>query len=545
MKAIAAIEVDLAEGPLGNRSRLADELGGRPVLLRTIDRVRDARRVDSIHIITGPSHRAAVEELVGEAGVTVEAHDAGLPPWQDRVRCSRKWAMTCWRGGVAGLCAFDEAIHTGVLAGLGRRDKADIVVSVPAAAVLLDPAILDAMIEHFEEIWSDTRLVFAQSPPGLTTYLARPDLFEEVFRTGHPPGAILTYIPGNPQLDFTTRPCCYAVPGLVVETSARVLADTRRGVELIEALLDEADERELTAERVCRIIRQRRAGHLDELPHEVEIELTTEDHLPDTSLRPRGERVPRRGPMPVETVGKLTGELGAYDDSLVMLGGFGEPLLHPDLPAVLSTLRGSDILGVAVRTNGLALEGDVLDLLIDERVDVVNVTVDAHSAATYQQLNGRDVFERVVANVRALRERIIQRDVGGPVIVPEMAKVAETLGEQEPFFDDWLRAVGWANIVSPSHYARQLPDRRLMNMAPPKRWPCRRLWSSVLVLADGRVVTCDQDYAARQGVGDLNAATLSSIWRGEAMGRYRRAHETGELTGLPLCAECEEWHRPA
>lgn len=545
MKVIAAIEVDLKEGPLGNPSRLADELRGTPILRRTIERVRRARRVDSIHVITSPDQRSAVEQLVAGADVMVESHDAGPPPWQDRVRCSRKWAMTCWRGGVAGLCAFDEAIHTGVLAGLGRRDSADIVVSVPAAAVLLDPAILDAMIEHFETIRSDTRLVFAQAPSGLTAYMAKPDLFEEVFRTGHPPGAILTYIPGNPQLDFTTRPCCYAVPGAVVETSARVLADTRRGVELIETLLDHADEPDLTAERICRIIRAHRPRHIDELPKEVELELTAEDQLVDTTVRPRGDRMPQRGPISVEMVGKLARELSAYDDSLVMLGGFGEPLLHPELPAVLDTLRKAGVFGIALRTNGLALEGDVLDLLIDQRVDVVNVTVDAHSAATYQQLNGLDAFDRVVANVQALRERIIRRDVGGPVIVPEMAKVAETLAEQEPFFDDWIRAVGWANIVSPSHHARRLPDRRLMNLAPPKRWPCGRLWSRAMVLADGMVVTCDQDFAAEQPVGDLNQGTLSAIWTGERLSAYRCAHEAGDFGELPLCSACEEWHRPA
>ena len=38
MKVIATLQADLEETPLGTKSRLADELGGVPVLLRTVQR---------------------------------------------------------------------------------------------------------------------------------------------------------------------------------------------------------------------------------------------------------------------------------------------------------------------------------------------------------------------------------------------------------------------------------------------------------------------------------------------------------------------------
>ncbi len=38
MKVIAAIQADLESTPIGTRSRLADELGGVPILRRTVER---------------------------------------------------------------------------------------------------------------------------------------------------------------------------------------------------------------------------------------------------------------------------------------------------------------------------------------------------------------------------------------------------------------------------------------------------------------------------------------------------------------------------
>jgi radical SAM protein with 4Fe4S-binding SPASM domain len=543
MKVIAAIEADLLRSPLGTSSRLREDLAGTPILRRTLGRVRQARRLASVHVVTSLDQKGPVTDLLAGLGVAVEAHDAGPPPWQERVRHARKWALDGWRGGVGGLCAFDECIHAGALGALGRRERADAVASVPAAAVLLDPAMLDAMVEHLEKLAEDTRIVFAQTPPGLSAFLARPDILDELYGAGHPPGALLTYIPDNPQLDLTTKPCCYVVPSIIAETSARLLADTRRGIELLTNLLAGHDERTLSAERICEWIVTRRTGHLDRLPREVELELTTDDQLVETSLRPRGKRVPSRGPASIDLVRRMAEELGQYDDSLLLLGGFGEPLLHPELAEVLRTCRETGVFGLAVRTNGIALHGDIIDRLIDHDVDVVNVTVDAHTAESYRLLNNADAFDQVAANIEGLSARRRERRVG-PLIVPEMAKLGRTLTEQEAFFDHWLRRVGWANIVSPSHYARQLPAQETTNMAPPRRSRCGRLWSRLVVLADGTVTTCDQDFAARQSIGQVNAESLEALWTGPKMTAIRNAHASLSPSDLPLCPACDEWHRP-
>ncbi len=542
MKTIAAIEVDLERSPLGTRSRLATELAGRPVLRRTIERIRRAQRLASIFVVTPVTQQNRVAELIAGLDIPMETHAAGAPAWRGLVRSARKWAIDAWRGGVGSLCAFDEHTHPGILAALGRREGADAVASIPAAAILFDPQLLDEMIVHFEGESEDTRIVFCQAPPGLSALLARPSILEELHQVGHPLGALMNYVPDRPQFDLTSRSCCHLVPSILSETSQRFLADTQRGIDMLAEILGEHDEQTLNAVRLCELDAVRKAGHVDRLPREVEIELTTEDQQPQTTLRPRGQRVPPRGPIDVSLVGWIASQVAQYDDALLFLGGFGEPLLHPDLRGVLAACRQAGVFGLALRTNGLALDEAMIDLMSEFAVDTVIVTVDAYLPETYRALNGTDGLEIVVPNIDAMVARSRQRR-DCPLIVPEMAKIRQTLPEQEAFFDHWFRRAGWANVVTPSHYAGQMPNQAVVNTAPPQRGRCGRLWSRMMVLADGTVVTCDQDFAARQPVGNARDQSLQEIWTGPAPTDLREAHTQSELTHLPLCPHCDEWHR--
>ena len=51
MKTIAVIQADLEVTPIGTRSRLAQELGGKTILQRTIERVRHVKHVDTVYVL--------------------------------------------------------------------------------------------------------------------------------------------------------------------------------------------------------------------------------------------------------------------------------------------------------------------------------------------------------------------------------------------------------------------------------------------------------------------------------------------------------------
>jgi hypothetical protein len=276
----------------------------------------------------------------------------------------------------------------------------------------------------------------------------------------------------------------------------------------------------------------------------VEIELTTDDSLPATTLRPRGQAVGRRGPMEPGLFGRLVDELAQRDDARVVLGGYGDPLLHPDLPGLLRTCRAVGIFGLAVRTPAVNLDEPTIEALIECQVDVLNVLLDASTAGTYAQVHGADHFDRVTANIECVLAAHARTKQPRPLVVCELVKTRATLAEMEQFYDHWMSKTGTAVIAGPSSHAGRWHDLSVMRMSPPARFACARVFNRAMVLADGRVTVCDQDFRGEHAVGSLANTSLRDLWMSEPMQTVRKAELAATHDGMAMCPACEEWHRP-
>ncbi|HWB52581.1 MAG TPA: SPASM domain-containing protein, partial [Tepidisphaeraceae bacterium] len=129
------------------------------------------------------------------------------------------------------------------------------------------------------------------------------------------------------------------------------------------------------------------------------------------------------------------------------------------------------------------------------------------------------------------------------IIVPTFVKCRENFAEMESWYDQWLRALGTAVITGPSDCAGQIPSMDVANMTPPKRKPCARLDRRMMVLADGRMVSCEQDVFGRQVLGEVGRDPIMQVWN-KSMATMRNDHHSGNLQRYPLCVSCGEWHRP-
>ncbi len=575
-RVIAVLDANLEETPLGTRSRLADSLLGQPVLRRTVARVRRAKHVEQVFVLCPPHQAEQGRSLLSDLDAVVAPHDGGPSPWRALVQTARKWSLDGWRGGLGGTTCFDEFTDCRLIAGLLDSVPADAVLSVPASGPVFDPALADRMIEHWSADEYDSRLTFVQAPPGLAGVLLDARLVRELIEKNTPVGWLFSYQPDHPRKDLIFESSCCPTAVEVRHAGGRLMADTRRAFETLTSLL--SDHPDADAVTIGQWLTNRENRHVPPLPREVEIELTTDDPYPHTLARPRGDRVPRRGPIDFAIVERIAEEMSAYDDALIVLGGFGDPLRHPQFATVLDRLRPassarSGVCGLAIRTPAVDLMGsaddrgrnEMIDALISHRVDVLNVTLDAWTPELYARLHSPDDasiadLALVLDRLDRMAERRQERGSVYPILVPELTKMRENVHELDDFHDGWLRRNGAASIGGYSHHARQLEDRSVMSMAPPGRMVCRRLQSRCLVLADGHVTLCDQDFQGRLVVGCLAPSpaepfsphgdrvpihgSLEEIWQSAAFERVRCAHRSGRFDVNPLCAACDEWHRP-
>ena len=543
MKVIGVIEVDLATNPLGLPSRCLEPLGDRTVLADAVTRLAKADGIDEVVVSVAPDDRTKVESALAHAPCRVEPRQHADISHREVLRRGRKWSLEGWRGGIGGMTWFDEQGAMAELAGLADRFGADLVVSARAEAPLLDTELVSRLVQFTDEQGQDVRFAFSTAPPGLCAEAYRRTVLEEFAAARQSPGFTLKYYPNKPGPDLIDGPCCMKVPVTIASSPFRYLADSARGVDRVRGL-HALGAGQGGASATIGLMADHPELWPGPAPREVVIEITTERNLEDR-LCPARDRIPDRGPMTLDMFARVVGELGrASDDVLVTIGGFGQPLRHPDLVPMITAAKDAGVYGITVVTDGIDLTGPLAEELVQADLDCLLVQLDAHSPETYRHLKGADRYAEVVSHIEefvGLRRRFERPH---PFIIPQFTKVREAMPEMSDFFDHWLLHADWAVLQGYDDRAGQLPDLAVMNMAPARRCFCRRLFSQMTILSDGTVCPCESDFVGAAALGQVADGSVVSLWRNGAPDRIRQDHLSGGWDRWPLCPTCSEWHRP-
>ncbi|MBQ6430383.1 MAG: radical SAM protein [Oscillospiraceae bacterium] len=106
----------------------------------------------------------------------------------------------------------------------------------------------------------------------------------------------------------------------------------------------------------------------------------------------------------------------------------GEPTLRPDFPELMHKFKEMGLL-VTVNSNGVLLEGKLLELIKNDPPTRINISLYGTSDETYEQLCGVPAYDRVIRNIEALRASGVEVKVNmsvTPTNRRELKNVLET-----------------------------------------------------------------------------------------------------------------------
>ena len=136
-------------------------------------------------------------------------------------------------------------------------------------------------------------------------------------------------------------------------------------------------------------------------PRLVQVEVTNRcDLFCRTCTR---QKLPSYGDMKFEDFARIVQMLGPVDR--LWLAGQGESLLHPDLPRMVRLCAERGLTGTVLHTNGMNLEGRVLEELADAGLGELRVSVDGGEAAEVEYLRDGADLARVLKNAAAFARR--------------------------------------------------------------------------------------------------------------------------------------------
>ncbi|MDJ0765542.1 MAG: radical SAM protein [Myxococcota bacterium] len=217
----------------------------------------------------------------------------------------------------------------------------------------------------------------------------------------------------------------------------------------------------------------------------------------------------------------------------------GEPMLHPDLMEMLGYAASNVDAPVGLTTNGSLLDEAAAEALIASGTAIVDVSIDAAHASTYEKIRRGLPFHRVVGNV----ERLVKmRDATSARLKIMVSFVRQALNhdEQVAFEQYWKPRVDKVLIRELTSNVNLVDTGGHPDISHP-RWPCPHWFRRLVINYDGMIKACPIDWENRTVLASLDDTSLFDAWHGDAYWRHRIAHLNNTFSKEMLCAGCSDW----
>ncbi len=252
--------------------------------------------------------------------------------------------------------------------------------------------------------------------------------------------------------------------------------------------------------------------------------------------------------------------------------GVGEPFLHPDIMGFIELVKENGI-RCMVTTNGAALTRRKVDQLIDNRLDIINISLNAATPETYAIVHGEKLggrFNPILETVAYITERKKALRVDKPHLalrfvitrlnrgeLEDFVDKAIELGANELFFQNYLPPPFAEDIALDREEKKKLAD--ILNRLKEKtarhgiktnlefiaakyadselstldlssaddlsiddfhnRHSCYVGWTYVMILAGGEVMPCCY---CSSPLGNINESSFKEIWFGDTYNTFRQ-----------------------
>jgi radical SAM protein with 4Fe4S-binding SPASM domain len=230
----------------------------------------------------------------------------------------------------------------------------------------------------------------------------------------------------------------------------------------------------------------------------------------------------------------------------------GEPLLDADIFRKIELARAKKMF-VLLSTNAQAIDSNSASQIVDSGLSKVVVSLDGINQETYEKYRVGGSFEKTISAIKLLNS--VKKKLGSktPIIevqmlvfsfnehqLQELKQIATKAGADKVVykaaqFYNAENAAKW--LPKNSKYSRyQRIESNSIELSHKAPRICKRLWQTLVVETDGRVVPCCYDKLSEFSVGNVSETKADIIWKGEKMTLFRKSLLKREAPSM--CENC-------
>lgn len=239
--------------------------------------------------------------------------------------------------------------------------------------------------------------------------------------------------------------------------------------------------------------------------------------------------------MSQEKVLNLVNSIESYTpDAVISLSLWGEPSLYEGIYELLECLLEQSSLSYVIESSGVGwgnLENDKIQQIISSpRIEWI-FSLDALNPGIYSKLRGRGQTEAMNC-----AETFLKLNPSHTWI--QAVRMKENEDDLELFYRHWKEKTENVIIQKYDFFSDSLPDKKITDLSPLKRFPCWHLKREMTILLDGTVVLCREDLKKENVLGNCFTEKIETIW--DAGNSSFSEHLNNKYCGI--CEHCDEYY---
>ncbi len=285
-------------------------------------------------------------------------------------------------------------------------------------------------------------------------------------------------------------------------------------------------------------------------PNKIAIELTSRCNLNcpfclvgqqnDLKSTAHSELPRQFGDISPELMQKIVNDAKQFGIEEILLTFQGEPLLHKKSVDFVKMTKDAG-LKATIFTNGLLLNPEYSEKLIDAGLDRILFSVDGATQDVYKINRVGGKFEKVYQNMKDMR--LLVKKKKSKMKMEWQFIVLKNNEHEIPLAKEMAKKIDVKLILKT--FAETMPELAPKNhkrTLQPK--PCTDPYRQVFAYWDGRIVPCCYDLSGKEVQGNIKDQTLTEIWEGQTFTKFRemlRDVKKNPEKEAELCKNCLKW----
>ncbi len=224
----------------------------------------------------------------------------------------------------------------------------------------------------------------------------------------------------------------------------------------------------------------------------------------------------------------------------------GESLLHPEIVEAIKYAKQNKMFA-RLHTNASLLSEDLAKNIITAGLDRISFSFDGYTKETYEKIRRGGDFDKTIKNI--LRFLEIKKSAGAktPQTAIEAIDFEKTAGEEleqakREFRSRFRDLPPDSFVIKEFHnWAGEIKKKK---HNPDNYSVCPFPWNALIILWDGSVLPCTQDFFNQHSIGNVKDNSIREIWNGDKIIHLRKKLTEQDLDEFKTCSNCDRiWRK--